>query len=137
VAESYHFKEINREPSESIASYSTRILRGAATCHFGEYLDRALRDLFIAGLRHKFTKKKLLDKNRIFYEYMKIARAEEAAEREVDLVHGEPDHAVHSVQPAARRKFFQHNKCYSSYSHSSKPSRSTHVFMWQGWPYKR
>jgi hypothetical protein len=72
----------------------------------GEYLDSAMRDKFIFGLRHKSINK-LLDKNRTFPECIKIPLAE-AAEREVDLVRGQPDQAVHSTQPAARHKFYPH-----------------------------
>ncbi|KAK2140072.1 hypothetical protein LSH36_1493g00000, partial [Paralvinella palmiformis] len=38
MGESYHVKETNQELSESIANYST-LLRDAATCNIGEYLD--------------------------------------------------------------------------------------------------
>ena len=107
VADNYHFKEINQERSEYIASYSTRICRGPATCQFGEYLDRALRDQFISGLRHKSINKKLLDKNRTVFDCINLSLAKEAA--------------VHSVQPAVRCKLSPHKESYSSQTHSSKP----------------
>ena len=51
IAERYHFHVRNQSPTESIADYVAELRRLAASCEFGAFLDEALRDRFVCGLR--------------------------------------------------------------------------------------
>ena len=73
----------------------------AATCNFGENLNRALRDQFVAGIKSAETRKKLLGKDNTFDEVVKLALADEAAMKETAQL---PAAAVNSVQHSFRSR---------------------------------
>ena len=50
----------NQSPTENIADYVAELRRLAASCEFGAFLDEALRDRFICGLRSDSARCKLL-----------------------------------------------------------------------------
>ena len=51
IAERFTFHRLNKRPGESIAKYDTTLRKLAVTCEFEAYLEEALRDRFICGLR--------------------------------------------------------------------------------------
>ena len=60
IAERFHFHKRNQLQTESIAEFIAELRRLAARCKFGGYLDEALRDRFVCGLRSERTQQKLL-----------------------------------------------------------------------------
>ena len=50
VAESYRFHRCFQEDNENVSVYSARLRHLTSTCHFGEFLNRCLRDLFVCGI---------------------------------------------------------------------------------------
>ena len=82
VAESFKFHRCLQAEDESVAAYSTRLRRMAATCNFGAFLDRNLRDQFVGGVKSKDTQRKLLEEDRDFVTCLAVATADEAALRE-------------------------------------------------------
>ena len=61
VAESYRFHRCCQEENESVSVYSARLRHLAATCNFGEFLNRSLRDQFVCGIRNPATRKKTIE----------------------------------------------------------------------------
>ena len=57
---------------------SLRLLFG----HFGEFLNRSLRDQFVCGIRNPATRKKLLSEDRTFQEALQVAITDEIAAKE-------------------------------------------------------
>ena len=51
-------------------------------CNFGTYPTRALRDQFVGGVESQATKTKLLSEDRTFEQALKVAQADELAEKE-------------------------------------------------------
>ena len=58
----HHFRQCVQKPSESITDYSLRLQRCAVDCKFGAYLDRALCDQFVSGVRVMAVRKVILSK---------------------------------------------------------------------------
>ena len=64
---------------ESVADYEAELRRLATHCDFGEYLDQALRDRLVCGLK---SEKHLLSKSDLTLKRaLEIAQSQEAAER--------------------------------------------------------
>ena len=82
VAETYRFHHTVQSETESVAEYANKLKRLAVHCNFGPYLTRALRDQFVGGVRSQTTKKKLLSEDRTFDQALKVAQADELAEKE-------------------------------------------------------
>ena len=82
VAESYRFHRCCQEENESVSVYSARLRHLAATCNFGVFLKRSLRDQFVCGIRNPATRKKLLSEDRRFQEALQVAIADEIAAKE-------------------------------------------------------
>ncbi|XP_029848024.2 uncharacterized protein LOC115330335 [Ixodes scapularis] len=85
VTERYHFYRRHQEPRESIAQFIVALKTLASTCSFGNFLENALRDRLIAGLRTDAIRCRLLalPDNQVTWERVcNIATAMEAAQKE-------------------------------------------------------
>ena len=60
VVERYHFHKREQASGESVADYVAELRRLASKCKFENFLDDALRDRFIVGLRNNNILKRLL-----------------------------------------------------------------------------
>ena len=60
IAERYIFHQRHQAPGESIAEYVAELRRLASTCKFGDFLDDALRDQLVCGLRSESARRRLL-----------------------------------------------------------------------------
>ena len=84
IAERYHFYKRDQGTGESISEYLAELRRMATHCDFGTFLDQALRDRFVCGLRHQGTQKRLLSESDLtLTKATEIARSGEAAEKQV------------------------------------------------------
>ena len=75
-----------RKHDETVQMYVAELRRMAALCNFGEFLDRALRDRFIAGINNESIQQKILsvtDDQLTFATAFKIAQVHESACRNV------------------------------------------------------
>jgi hypothetical protein len=82
VAESFKFHRCVQDEKDTVAEFCARLRGMAATCNFGQFLNRSLRDQFISGIRNKDTQRKLLETDRDFNACVDVAIADEAAMRE-------------------------------------------------------
>jgi hypothetical protein len=60
IAERYRFYHRDQRTDESIAEYLAVLKKLASTCKFRNFLDEALRDRLVCGVRSKAIQKKLL-----------------------------------------------------------------------------
>ena len=65
IVERFHFHRRNQASSESISEYVTELRRLATHCEFGDYLEQALRDRLVCGIRHENTQKRLLSESEL------------------------------------------------------------------------
>ena len=60
IAERFYFNQRNQLPNENIADYMAILRKMANSCKFGGFLDEALRDRFVSGIRSSSIQKRLL-----------------------------------------------------------------------------
>ena len=79
------FRQCSQGPTETVTEFAHKLKNKSVDCDFDAFLDRALRDQFIAGLRDIGLKKTILTKPdadvKTFQNVQEIALAEEAATR--------------------------------------------------------
>ena len=74
--------------------------RLATTCDFKEYLEQALRDRLVCGLRHEPTQKKQLTESKLtLAKAIEIVQSMEAAEKNSQQIN-EPQQGVLKVAPS-------------------------------------
>ena len=60
IAERFNFHRRHQQPGQSAAQYMVELRRLAKTCHFGQFLNDALRDQLVCGLIATNIQKRLL-----------------------------------------------------------------------------
>ena len=79
VTESFKFYDAKQEEGESISNFLVRLKHLTSTCEFGSFLKKALRDKFVCGLKDDKIQEKLLSKDKLLEEAVKMAKAMELA----------------------------------------------------------
>ena len=104
IAERFNFHRRNQAPDESIAEYVAKLRKLTTNCDFSDYLEEALRDRFICGLRSETTQKQLITKVELTFQCaVEIAQAIEAAEKKSEQFkkagHVEVNKLTHNSKP--------------------------------------
>ena len=60
ITEQFHFHNRNQNDGEGVADYATALKKYAERCQFDSFLEQALRDRFVCGLKNRAIQKKLL-----------------------------------------------------------------------------
>ena len=60
IAQRFHFHRRNQTASESVSEYMAELHRLSTNCDFRDYLDQALRDRLVCGLRNEGIQRRLL-----------------------------------------------------------------------------
>ncbi|XP_069134399.1 uncharacterized protein [Argopecten irradians] len=60
IAERFRLHNRSQKEEESVADYVVGLKKLAARCEYGNFLQQALRDRLVCGLRNEFIQKKLL-----------------------------------------------------------------------------
>ena len=97
IAERYRFHNCVQKEGESVSEFVANLKRLASTCNFGAYLNEALRDRFVCGLRSANIKKKLLADDYTFDNALKVALGIEAADKDVADISQAGTHPVNKV----------------------------------------
>ena len=85
----YTFHRRNQGPNESIAEYVAELRRLASPCTFGTFLEQALRDRLVFGMRSESIQKRLLtEKEPTLSGVMEIALSLEAAQKNAHTLKG-------------------------------------------------
>ncbi len=82
IAERFRFHRRNQGVGESIVEFVVELRKLAKTCNFGAYLDQALRNQFVCGLRNEAVQRRLLTKpdTLTFARAVEVVEGMEAAE---------------------------------------------------------
>ena len=89
---------------ESIADYVAQLRHLSAHCEFGEYLNDALRDRLVCGMRSESAQKRLLSESDLtFKRALELSQGMEAAERNAKALKG-TEAAVKKVSPSQYAK---------------------------------
>ena len=87
MAETYPFHRTTQSEDQNVMDYANKLKRFAISCNFGNYLPRALRGQFVAGVYSQSTRKKLLSEDRTLEQALAVAVADETAGKEVKQFH--------------------------------------------------
>ena len=80
IAESFHFGTRYQKQDESISDFIVALKK--LSIHYGEFLNRALRDRFVCGLNNPKIQNKLLNTEDLSFEKAcQIAKSMEMAEK--------------------------------------------------------
>ena len=83
IAERFNFHKRNPLPDESIAEYCAAFRKHASTCEFGTFLDEALRDRLVCGMRDVATQRRLLVESKLtLTKALEIAQGMAAASKQ-------------------------------------------------------
>ena len=131
IAERYMFNQRIQHPGESIADYVAELRRLATTCNFGDFMDDALRDRLVCGLRSENSRRRLLadaDGTTTFARVTELAQSFEQADKNARAVKGaEASLQKLSVTPRRQRPdtSSQHKPCYrcGKTNHEAKDCR--------------
>ena len=89
IVQRFHFHHRNQEPGESVADYVAELRRSAATCKFEGYLDEALRDRLVCGLRDEGVQRRLLTEPELtLAKAIELAQGMETAARDTQEMKG-------------------------------------------------
>ena len=82
IAERFHFHRRSQAMEESIGEYLAELRRLSTHCSFGDYLEQALRDRLVCGIRSENIQKRLLAEAELTLKRaVEIAVGMEAAEK--------------------------------------------------------
>ena len=113
IAERFCFHRRCQQVGESIAEYIAELRRLATNCEFGEYLEQALRDRLVCGLKHEPTQKRLLSESSLsLAKAIEIAQSVEAAEKNTLKLKGGATGEVLRISPRRNRKPEKKEVCY-------------------------
>ena len=83
IAESFKFHRLNQHESETVAQFVVELKRLALKCEFGTFLEEALRDRLLCGLKSVQIQKKLLaERDLTFKKAFETAQSMELANKE-------------------------------------------------------
>ena len=96
IVEHFAFNKRNQQQGESVLDYAVELQALAKKCEFGSFLDKALRDRFVAGLLNEGMQEKLLneDAKMKFEDAVKKATTSETSKREVKHFHSKINSGV-------------------------------------------
>uniref|UniRef100_A0A3P9DS45 Retrotransposon gag domain-containing protein n=1 Tax=Maylandia zebra TaxID=106582 RepID=A0A3P9DS45_9CICH len=105
IAERFRFQKRNQKEGEAVSDYVVALRQLSATCDFGQYLDEALRDRFVSGLRSDAVQRKLLlEKDLTFLRACEIAVSMELASKNTMEFSGRQD--THHVNVISHLQHF-------------------------------
>ena len=129
IAERYKFFKRQQQPGETIIEYMSGLKQLASTCNFSAYLDTALRDQFVCGMRDSRMQRELLSvKDLTLTLALQKSQAIEVATKETEnfqqLSSGETGSgATHALEQATHGQF---GKCYRCGSGQHKARNCLH-----------
>ena len=104
IAERFHFHRRNQNSGESVAMYVAELRRLATHCAFEAYLEEALRDRLVCGLRSESTQKRLLSEADLtLARAVEIAQSMEAAHKNAQALKG-PELPVRRLEKLPRER---------------------------------
>ena len=121
IAERFHFHTRNQNEGEGVADYAAALKKYAERCKFDSFLEQALRDRFVCGLKNRAIQKKLLTEKDLTWKLaVDIAHAMESADKQANALRSEGNSsAVHKLEERKHRQPRQNRQ--RTYDQDSKP----------------
>ena len=95
IAERFRFYKRNQNATETVLEYAAELRHLAISCEFEAFLDSALRDNFVCGLRSEHVQKGLLtEADLTMTRAVEIAQAKETASRDAKDLKGSGSTAI-------------------------------------------
>jgi len=94
ISECYNFNRRQQAANESVADYVAELRRLSAHCEFRTFLDDALRDRFVCGLRSEAVHKLLVEISLTFTHAVEIAQNMESAASKVKQLQSQSNAGV-------------------------------------------
>ncbi|XP_050079531.1 uncharacterized protein LOC126567345 [Anopheles maculipalpis] len=119
ILENFKFASRKQQDNESLSDYLMNLEKLAQSCNFGDYLDRALRNQFVFGIRNRVIQSRLLEvRDSTLTKAKEIAYGMEMSHRGVD--------EMHNSRPKSEVQHIEHgaNKTKKS-AHSSNQARTS------------
>ncbi|XP_055714389.1 uncharacterized protein LOC129808626 isoform X2 [Phlebotomus papatasi] len=110
IGERFKFHQRFQEEGESISDFATDLQYLAQSCSYGNFLDEALRDRFVCGLRNSRIQTKLIDDDhKKFNDVLQKALNMELTEENVKLIQPTTSSSIAKVSrySGERRKVFK------------------------------
>ena len=100
IAERFHFHKREQLEGEGVAAYIAALKRCSEHCACGAFLEEALRDRFVCGLRNRQVQKRLLvAKSLTWKTAVEMALAMEVADKQANNFRNSPaDSGIHHVR---------------------------------------
>jgi hypothetical protein len=112
ISERYRFYRRDQQPNESVAKYIAEIRRLSVHCGFGNFLDNALRDKLVCGLKNAAIQKQLLTHEELtFQQACKKALAMESAINDATEFNTSTSTSVNAVNQSNSKSKAYKNKC--------------------------
>nr|CAI5833257.1 unnamed protein product [Callosobruchus analis] len=106
IYERFIFNKCNQEPDQSVADYIVELRKLASSCSFCEFLDDALRDRFVCGIRSEQLQRQLLSDDKLSFKIAcQRAQAAELAEKQVKDLASSTDNPIYAVQRYPEKKY--------------------------------
>ena len=120
IAERFHFHRRFQAADESVAEFLAQLRRLSAHCEFQSYLDQALRDRLVCGLRNENIQRRLLaEADLTLTRAFELAQGMEAAERNTKSLKS-TETAIHQVDTKRNPSAVSPSSCF-------RCGRSNHV----------
>ena len=102
IAERYRFYVRNQAEGDSISEYVAALKKMSQNCEFGQFLQDALRDRLVCGLRNDHIQKRLLSEDKLTFEKaLNLSVAMETAAKDTqELSKREVKQGVHKLAVA-------------------------------------
>ena len=116
IAERFHFHHRSQEPEETISEFLAELRRLTTHCSFGEFLNNALSDHLVCGLKNESIQWKLLSQRELtLTQAVDIAKGMEAATQDSHELQGQTPN-IQAIQSSAGMKASSgnahHKPCY-------------------------
>ncbi len=117
IAERFRFHKRDQQQHENVNDYVAELRQLAINCNFGDYLNEALRDRFVCGLRREAMQRALLSEADLdLAKAVKIANSMEMASRDAGQLRNNGSPGVHQMQRqplrSSRRSTQPGKTCY-------------------------
>nr|XP_023025790.1 uncharacterized protein LOC111513802 [Leptinotarsa decemlineata] len=114
ISERFRFNKCNQRPDQTVSDYIVKLHKLASTCKFGTFLEEALRDRLVCGLKSEILQMKLLSQMGLtFNNACVIAQASEIAEREARMLANSEE--VQDIHKVSGSKSFSQKSSQSTY----------------------
>lgn len=140
ISETFKFHSRKQQEGESVLTFITDIKKLSTKCDFGDFLDRALRDQLVIGLRDKaFINRLLLEDSKLTFDraceiVMSMESANQSASNIVSSQHSQGEADVFAIknkksfQPSASRRYSKPQQGASSSNRKSSNKRCAQCF---------